>query len=79
MTLPLMARHPSREHIVPTDAEFCHFHTNYDPAWEETFLPGKGFADCATAQAYLAAGVASDDDAGVSTDANGFATAPAKL
>lgn len=30
---------PGREHIVPTPEEFCHFHTNYDPFWEETFMP----------------------------------------
>jgi len=36
---------PGREHIVPTEEEFCHFETGYEPRWEETFVPGKTAED----------------------------------
>ncbi len=47
--------HPGREHIVYSEDEFNHFVSEYDPAWEETFIEGKTMADCATEQ--LTAGV----------------------
>lgn len=36
---------PGREHIVPTEEEFCHFETGYESRWEETFVPGKTAED----------------------------------
>ena len=30
--------HPGREHIVYSEDEFNHFVSEYDPAWEETFI-----------------------------------------
>lgn len=42
--------HPGREHIVYSEDELNHFVSEYDPAWEETFIEGKTMADCATEQ-----------------------------
>ena len=47
--------HPGREHIVYSEDEFNHFVSEYDPAWEETFIEGKTLADCATEQLATAA------------------------
>ena len=30
---------PGREHLVPSEEEFMHFSSDYDPAWPETFIP----------------------------------------
>jgi hypothetical protein len=29
---------PGREHIVPATEDFIHFVSDYEPAWEETFV-----------------------------------------
>ena len=41
---------PGREHVVYAEHEFNHFVSDYDPAWPESFLPGKTLEDCATLQ-----------------------------
>ena len=46
---------PGREHVVYSAEECNHFVTEYDPAWEETFIEGKTMADCATEQIAAAA------------------------
>jgi hypothetical protein len=53
----LLASQPGREHVIYSEGEFNHFVSDYDPAWEESFMPGKTTRDCATPQQQPSAAV----------------------